>query len=42
MKPPVDGYLLVLALAALPAVGHFAGGLLAEDVRRLAAGNGEL
>lgn len=32
----VDGYLLVLALAALPAAGNFAGGLLAEafDVPR--------
>lgn len=26
----MDGYLLVLALAALPAIGNFAGGLLAE------------
>jgi ZIP family zinc transporter len=34
----VDGYLLVLALAALPAAGNFAGGLLAEafDVSRRA------
>jgi ZIP family zinc transporter len=34
----VDGYLLVLALAALPAVGNFVGGLLAEafDVSRRA------
>ena len=34
----MDGYLLVLALAALPAAGNFAGGLLAEafDVSRRA------
>ncbi len=30
---PLEGYLAVLAFAALPALGNFAGGLLAEVLR---------